>query len=114
VLLGFRVRPIADEHLTIGLRPQRLRVDCRMQAANVRATRLVNRGDWVPLELFPAGSRALALDSHFNATLRGFAVSAFVFGLRSLKYIPDGSEFPIGVGLQDQRATAAKPRFIGR
>ena len=32
---------------------------------------------------------------------RGFAVSAFVFGFRSLSYIPDGSEVPIRVGLQD-------------
>src|SRR6516225_6535005 len=34
VLLGLYVRPVGDEHLTIGLRPQRLRAACRAQASN--------------------------------------------------------------------------------
>jgi hypothetical protein len=29
-----------------------------------------SRGDWTPLELFLAGTRALALESHFNDALR--------------------------------------------
>src|SRR5580698_316878 len=33
VLLGLEVRPVGDEHRTTRLRPQRLRVACRMQAA---------------------------------------------------------------------------------
>ena len=48
-----------------------------------------------------------------GVSLGGFAVSAFVFGFRSLSCIPDGSEVPIRVGLQDQRATEARSRFFG-
>jgi hypothetical protein len=29
-----------------------------------------SRGDWTPLELFLAGTRALTLESHFNDALR--------------------------------------------
>jgi hypothetical protein len=36
-----------------------------------------------------------------------------VFSFRSLGYRPDGSEVPIRVGLQDQRATEAHSRFLG-
>jgi hypothetical protein len=43
----------------------------------------------------------------------GFAVSGFVFGFRSLSCIPDGSEVPIRVWLQDKRATEARLRFFG-
>ncbi len=43
----------------------------------------------------------------------GFAVSAFVFGFRSLSCIPYGSEVWIRVGLQDQRATEARSKFFG-
>ena len=34
MLLGLQVRPVGDEHLTMGLRPQRLRATCWAQAAN--------------------------------------------------------------------------------
>jgi len=34
MLLGFYVRPVGDDDLTIGLRPQRLRPACRLHAAN--------------------------------------------------------------------------------
>src|SRR5215469_11755835 len=34
VFLGLQVWPVRDEHLTTGLRPQRLRAACRAQAAN--------------------------------------------------------------------------------
>ena len=43
----------------------------------------------------------------------GVAVSAFVFGFRSLSCIPYGSEVWIRVGLQDQRATEARSKFFG-
>jgi hypothetical protein len=42
-----------------------------------------------------------------------FAMSAFVFGFRSLSCIPYGSEVWIRVGLQDQRATEARSKFFG-
>ena len=53
-----------------------------------------------------------AVPSYFTAlaaglrgvSLQGFALSAFVFGFRSLSYTPVGGEVPISVGLQDQRA----------
>src|SRR4029434_7191275 len=34
VLLGLQVRPVGDEHRTIGVRPQRPRAACRVQLAN--------------------------------------------------------------------------------
>jgi len=40
-------------------------------------------------------------------------MSAFVFGFQSVSYLPDGGDVPIGVGLQDQRATEARSRFFG-
>jgi hypothetical protein len=35
-----------------------------------------NRGDWTPLELFLAGSKALALESRFNDTFRTTLIRA--------------------------------------